>query len=544
MATLADSTVVAERGLDELEAPGELDPDGIHQDATFTFDVGPQGLCITDAHLTEGPDPSALTCDQLYFDPSAPRPTKFELQEFPIHELEAQARTTILGGPGEINFQARIELLTAYLRMVVNNLPSHLNQPGTNNGHTEAGKYDIHMCEACNPDNPEWWKEDPASELDAEWGRALTAFAADCERFKIECDGFLGPVYVLAGRRAEEYAALAKQYEDAEPERAADLRARADELNLLANKLHLAPQAFTAISGFAIAIRDGSFSPLHAARLCLKDCELGAAADFPMRRGAVSDFEYGEFFSIRPAPEAPDSLPHPGRWCMANLMRLLGLEESAAAAPSGPALERRVPVSELIERTRRALGPHQGMLDIRNEADEETVSENFAEAVIQLVSNARDELVSDAFRELRKQGRRGEPEIHVRLFVEVGELVAVVADNGPGIPPEVQVGLGRDERSTRTLEKGYLREGSGKGLVIQFRSLANRGGSLAVETRNPDGGVVHIEHDAEGNPVSRPGSLPANVWTRFVAREPLEHPQLLATAGPGIALAGVTSRPV
>ncbi|MFP8778419.1 hybrid sensor histidine kinase/response regulator [Hydrogenophaga sp. RWCD_12] len=77
------------------------------------------------------------------------------------------------------------------------------------------------------------------------------------------------------------------------------------------------------------------------------------------------------------------------------------------------------------------------------------------------------------------------PAIRIVLDTEAGEPVMRVADNGPGIAPEVLARLTREPVTTRAEQGGH-----GMGLVFCRRVMQSLGGD--IEVLSPPGGGVHI----------------------------------------------------
>ncbi|MHB8585823.1 MAG: ATP-binding protein [Thermoplasmatota archaeon] len=86
--------------------------------------------------------------------------------------------------------------------------------------------------------------------------------------------------------------------------------------------------------------------------------------------------------------------------------------------------------------------------------------------------------------------------IHVRTYVQAGDVIAEVADNGRGIPPEVQKRLFDPFFTTK-------KNGTGLGLAISQRLVTDHGGSLEYKTVPNEGTVFRIRLPSAGRTAPR-----------------------------------------
>ena len=70
----------------------------------------------------------------------------------------------------------------------------------------------------------------------------------------------------------------------------------------------------------------------------------------------------------------------------------------------------------------------------------------------------------------------------LRTFADDGRVVVEIADNGPGIPPDVRPHVFKPYFTTK-------REGNGLGLAISARIVADHGGHIGYRCP-PEGGTV------------------------------------------------------
>ncbi len=106
----------------------------------------------------------------------------------------------------------------------------------------------------------------------------------------------------------------------------------------------------------------------------------------------------------------------------------------------------------------------------------------FQRVLENLLSNAREALHGQA----PGAARRGEPTIAVRAHVDGGQLVLRVADNGPGIPPELQTRLFEPFATARK------EQGAGLGLATARNIVRAHGGDIGIEADPPEGGAVFV----------------------------------------------------
>jgi len=111
------------------------------------------------------------------------------------------------------------------------------------------------------------------------------------------------------------------------------------------------------------------------------------------------------------------------------------------------------------------------------------------QALLNLLTNAKDALAN-----------RGQPgEIHVRSAVDGAWVVIDVADNGPGIPPEMAERVFDPFFTTKPEGRG-----TGLGLAIVYGAVTSHGGTVEVLSGVPRGATVRIRLPAgrRGEPVA------------------------------------------
>ena len=127
----------------------------------------------------------------------------------------------------------------------------------------------------------------------------------------------------------------------------------------------------------------------------------------------------------------------------------------------------------------------------------ESVRATNPEAVMRLndpipdVDVVAGELLSSVFRNLLKNAiqhnDKPTPEVDVDVAIEDDTVIVRIADNGPGIQPEL-----RDEIFGKG-EKGLESEGTGIGLYLVRSLVENYDGSVRVEGNDPEGAVFVVE---------------------------------------------------
>lgn len=102
-------------------------------------------------------------------------------------------------------------------------------------------------------------------------------------------------------------------------------------------------------------------------------------------------------------------------------------------------------------------------------------------------------LITNAFYALSKKAKLGEgldsysPEVNLSTRVVEGKIKIVVADNGPGIPPEIKDKIFQPFFTTKPTG-----EGTGLGLSLAYDIVKAHGGELKVETQEGEGTTFFI----------------------------------------------------
>jgi len=105
----------------------------------------------------------------------------------------------------------------------------------------------------------------------------------------------------------------------------------------------------------------------------------------------------------------------------------------------------------------------------------------FQRVMENLLSNAREAVLAHG-----AGGGRGEGAIAVQARVEGGRLLLRIADNGPGIPPELRLRLFEPFATARK------EHGTGLGLATARNIVRAHGGDLDVEADPPEGGAAFV----------------------------------------------------
>jgi signal transduction histidine kinase len=126
----------------------------------------------------------------------------------------------------------------------------------------------------------------------------------------------------------------------------------------------------------------------------------------------------------------------------------------------------------------------------------------FQRVLENLLSNAREALLAQA-----SGGGRGESTIAVQARVDGGRLGLRIADNGPGIPPELRTRLFEPFATARK------EQGTGLGLATARNIIRAHGGDIEVESDPPEGGAAFHIHlppsraTAPGQPAAQNGAV-------------------------------------
>jgi two-component system NtrC family sensor kinase len=105
-------------------------------------------------------------------------------------------------------------------------------------------------------------------------------------------------------------------------------------------------------------------------------------------------------------------------------------------------------------------------------------------------------LVQNAARSLQRQGRPGT--ISVSAFQRAGMILVEVADDGPGVPPEIRDKIFEPFFSTRG------REGTGLGLSIASGIVQEHGGKLELMPDRGPGATFRVSLPMRFSPGARP----------------------------------------
>jgi histidine kinase len=101
---------------------------------------------------------------------------------------------------------------------------------------------------------------------------------------------------------------------------------------------------------------------------------------------------------------------------------------------------------------------------------------------INLVLNARDSI-----EERRAAGRPGPGLIRVAAAGREGRVVVSVADNGAGVPPELEERIFEPFFTTKEVGKG-----TGLGLSISYGIVRDYNGSIEIESRPGEGATFRV----------------------------------------------------
>jgi two-component system nitrogen regulation sensor histidine kinase NtrY len=147
-----------------------------------------------------------------------------------------------------------------------------------------------------------------------------------------------------------------------------------------------------------------------------------------------------------------------------------------------PVMKRREgSIHEIIESTITAYNGTRGKLEIATDFDEQVPRfsldrEQLRRALLNLVENA-----------IQAMHGNGRLEISTEYRHQLGQVRITLADDGPGIPPEVRDKLFVPYFSTK-------KKGTGLGLAIVQRIISDHGGTIRLTDNRPSGTrvIIHL----------------------------------------------------
>jgi len=111
----------------------------------------------------------------------------------------------------------------------------------------------------------------------------------------------------------------------------------------------------------------------------------------------------------------------------------------------------------------------------------EMVREDFSRVVLNLCNNAFDAM-RDKVNEVSESGDKYYPKLSVTTSITGKNVKIVVEDNGPGIPSEISDKIMQPFFTTK---RGT--EGTGLGLSITNDIISAQGGTITINSKDPDG---------------------------------------------------------
>ncbi len=201
-------------------------------------------------------------------------------------------------------------------------------------------------------------------------------------------------------------------------------------------------------------------------------------------------------------------------------------------------VRRRIELGELLDRV-LSIGEYQWRMHnvrIMREIDRELAVLGDADQLEQVVLN----LLSNAVDAMPRGGR-----VHLRLRRADGAAELVVADEGHGIPPEIQARIFDPFFSTKEIGKG-----TGLGLAISYGIVQDHGGDILVDSPPGEGArftvvLPALAADAGSDP---PGSAPSAAGSRSdpgldsgsrlapnPGADPVQTPALVAVTDSGLS---------